>query len=153
MYEMINSKHVCNFTIDSTITQFFLNNQRFINLTNENNENYDVPIVVYYGCKKSKMEFLSTFGVSPSQKDGLYYFKQFDNMENNESSIRIALFNPLLGNPLLENPLLENPLLGNTLFKNVEQNDGLNDESTGFWILKDYNQQLVLTSFSNPIIL
>jgi hypothetical protein len=84
--EIINHKKVNNFFVDSSVTNFFINNNDFIFLKNENGENYELPIVGYIGMngiKYNKVRFVCTFGNSPKDKSAIlgpyYYFTDYKN--------------------------------------------------------------------------
>ena len=139
--EIINYKMVCQFIIDDKVSQFFLNYPDFIKLQNPDSSNYyESPIVAYIGCNTKKRDFLSTFGQIP-ENDGLYHFTQFDNVYIDNSSkrsgiIRFAIFP---GNMKV------------TIDENKEDEE---DEEVGYdsiyldkmWTIKEYNQQVILTS-------
>jgi hypothetical protein len=84
--EIINHKRINNFFIDSSVTNFFINNDDFIYLKNKNGDNYELPIVGYIGMnglKHNKVTFTYTFGNSPKDKNAIlgpyYYFTDYKN--------------------------------------------------------------------------
>lgn len=84
--EIVNHKNVCNFFIDSSVTNFFINNDEFIYLKNENGDNYELPVVGYIGMNGinyNKVSFVYTFGNSPKDKNAIlgpyYYFTDYKN--------------------------------------------------------------------------
>jgi hypothetical protein len=84
--EIINHKKINNFFIDSSVTNFFINNDDFIFLKNKNGDNYELPVVGYIGMngtKYNKVSFTYTFGNSPKDKNTLlgpyYYFTDYKN--------------------------------------------------------------------------
>jgi hypothetical protein len=84
--EIINHKNLCNFFIDSSVTNFFINNNDFIFLKNENGDNYELPVVGYIGMNGinyNKVSFMYTFGNSPKDKNAIfgpyYYFTDYKN--------------------------------------------------------------------------
>jgi hypothetical protein len=84
--EIINHKRINNFFIDSSVTNFFINNDDFIYLKNKNGDNYELPIVGYIGMnghKHNKITFTYTFGNSPKDKNAIlgpyYYFTDYKN--------------------------------------------------------------------------
>ena len=84
--EIINHQNICNFVIDISVTNFFINNNDFIYLKNKNGENYELPIVGYIGMNGytyNKVSFVSTFGNPTKDKTAMlgayYYFTDFKN--------------------------------------------------------------------------
>ena len=84
--EIINHKKINNIFIYSSVTNFFINNNDFIFLKNENGDNYELPIVGYIGMngiKYNKVSFTYTFGNSPKDKNAIlgsyYYFTDYKN--------------------------------------------------------------------------
>jgi hypothetical protein len=84
--EIVNHKNVCNFFIDSSVTNFFINNDEFIYLKNENGDNYELPVVGYIGMNGinyNKVSFVYTFGNSSKDKNAIlgpyYYFTDYKN--------------------------------------------------------------------------
>lgn len=79
--EIINHNSVCDFCIDSSISNFFINNSEFCFLKNKNNNNYELPIVGYIGIQQSKLNFTYTFGISAKDKNSIlgpyYYFTDY----------------------------------------------------------------------------
>ena len=80
--EIINHNKVCNFTIDDSVYNFFINNIEFCFLKNNINENYDLPIVGYIGIEASKLNFTYTFGATAKDKNSIlgpyYYFTDYN---------------------------------------------------------------------------
>lgn len=86
MDEMVNHKHLCDFEINSSISDFFVNNASFIFIQNENNQNYELPIIAYINSKKEKVVFIYTFGVIKIKTilGNNYIFTNYDNsIQNN----------------------------------------------------------------------
>lgn len=106
MDEIINTRKICNYTIDPLVSNLFLQNPDLIYLTDYKNGNYEIPVSVYTGRQDSKIDFVSVFGVSrnDNEYDALvgqyFYFTDYENalniIENNPSKkngiIRFALF-------------------------------------------------------------
>jgi len=84
--EIVNHKKINNFFIDSSVTNFFINNNDFLFLKNKNGDNYELPVVGYIGMngiKYNKVSFTYTFGNSPMDKNAIlgpyYYFTDYKN--------------------------------------------------------------------------
>ena len=84
--EIVNHKNMCNFFIDSSVTNFFINNDDFIFLKNENGDNYELPVVGYIGMNGinyNKVSFMYTFGNSTKDKTAIlgpyFYFTDYKN--------------------------------------------------------------------------
>jgi len=77
--EIVNYKSVCNFKIDKTVTNFFMNNTDFIYLTDINDDNIEIPAVAYTGCHHRMLNFKLIFGQSATNDNdiidtGAYYY-------------------------------------------------------------------------------
>lgn len=77
--EIVNYKSVCNFKIDKTVTNFFMNNTDFVYLTDMNNNNIEIPAVAYTGCHHRMLNFKLIFGQSATNNNdiidtGAYYY-------------------------------------------------------------------------------
>lgn len=77
--EIVNYKSVCNFKIDKTVTNFFMNNTDFIYLTDINDDNIEIPAVAYTGCHHRMLNFKLIFGQSATNNNdiidtGAYYY-------------------------------------------------------------------------------
>jgi len=87
--EIMNSKHVCNYTIEENVVDIFLKNYELLYLKNENNIKYENPICGYTWKCNEKIQFVSIFGESRNTEidDALlgpyYYFTSYDNAINN----------------------------------------------------------------------
>ena len=102
--EIINYKSICGVLIDSSVTNFFVNNDDFIFLSNKNDDNFEIPIVGYIGLNginHNKLSFVYTFGNSQKDKNALFvpyfYFTDFKNSiiqggYQKGSIVRFALF-------------------------------------------------------------
>jgi len=84
--EIINQRNMCNFFIEGSVTNFFINNNDFIYLKNKNGENYELPIVAYIGMNGinyNKVNFTYTFGNTAKDKTAIlgpyFYFTDFKN--------------------------------------------------------------------------
>ena len=81
--EIINQQKACNFIIDNFVIDFFKNNNELLYLTDTHDEVYETPIVLYSGCSRKNLEFMTTFGITPSGIDALmgqyYYFTDYQN--------------------------------------------------------------------------
>lgn len=106
MDEIINTRKICNYTIDPLVSNLFLQNPDLIYLTDSKRVKYEIPVSVYTGRHDSKIDFVSVFGVSrnDNEYDALlgqyFYFTDYETainmIENNPSKkngvIRFALF-------------------------------------------------------------
>ena len=95
--EIMNHKRLCSFFIESSVSNFFIDNTDFIflEIANENcNENgkdtcgdfYELPVVGYIGVDDvnyNKINFLYTFGTAAKDKNAIlgpyYYFTDYKN--------------------------------------------------------------------------
>lgn len=79
--ELINKRHICSFAIDNNVTDFFIRNQEFLFLKNENNDDYEIPIVAYCGKHESSINFTYIFGNGCRETDTIfgnyYYFTDY----------------------------------------------------------------------------
>ena len=108
--EILNHKHLCNIQINKNITDFFVNNDAFCFLLNNDDNSYEIPIVGYVEKEEKKLNFTYIFGESRSDINSIlgpfYYFTNFFEAfknryikdENNEQKnvkngiVRFALF-------------------------------------------------------------
>ena len=87
--EIINNKDVCNIPIDKITTDFFIQNDYYINyLYDAKNEPYEIPVVGYTGhSTMEKIKFVSMFGESAKTKSAIcgpyFYFTNFNNAIRN----------------------------------------------------------------------
>ena len=84
--EIINHRNICNLFIDTSVTNFFINNNDFVYLKNKNGDNYELPIVGYIGMNGfnyNKLSFVYTFGNPSKDKTAIlgpyFYFTDFKN--------------------------------------------------------------------------
>lgn len=85
--EIVNSRLVCNFSIDDIVTYFFLKNPHFMFLHKYNNRDnniiYETPTAVYHGVNESMLYFKYIFGVSKTNYDDImgpfFYFTNYKN--------------------------------------------------------------------------
>jgi hypothetical protein len=68
--------------IRENITNFFIQNEKFCFLVDENNKNYDIPIVCYIAKREQNINFTYIFGQTTSDKNAIfgpyYYFKNLN---------------------------------------------------------------------------
>jgi hypothetical protein len=80
--EILNTKYVCDMPIRENITNFFIQNEKFCFLVDENNKNYDIPIVCYIAKREQNINFTYIFGQTTSDKNAIfgpyYYFKNLN---------------------------------------------------------------------------
>ena len=81
--EIINTRHICNYPIFNPVTDFFTNNPDFLFLMDENNNEYEIPIVAYVGKSDRKLQFTYVFGQCKEEIKSIlgphYYFTDFKN--------------------------------------------------------------------------
>lgn len=84
--EIVNTKHICNFNMDNSVSLFFLENDMFCFLKNKDNANYEVPVIGYVGKHTSMLNFTYVFGVSKSDNSAIlgpyFYFTDYLNAIN-----------------------------------------------------------------------
>jgi len=96
--EIVNHKSMADFPIDPCVTDFFVNNNEFMYLTDKDDFYIESPIVVYSACSRNKMNFTLTFGVSPSVNPTAllgpyYYFTDYTTaIKQDKVVIRSAIF-------------------------------------------------------------
>ena len=125
--EVINKQFICNIQINSSVSQFFLSNQQFISLINNDGNKYEHPVVCYVEKEKPKINFTHFFGIPKMEKGAIlgpyYYFTTYDNAlkninlksnKNNEKMgiIRVAVF---LGKLLVKLNYPEDPIDNSTM--------------------------------------
>ncbi len=81
--EIMNKKHVCNIKIDENVINFFSNNSDFLYLKNDNNEQIEIPTVVYSGAHDKMLYFTYLFGKTKGDSYNIFgssfYFTDFKN--------------------------------------------------------------------------
>ena len=106
--EIVNHKSVCNFKIEKSVTDLFTCNENFSFLVDDNDNNYENPVVSFIGTSKEKVNFKYIFGEMSQNKNAIlgpyFYFTNFNNAcknqyhgfqetnEKNDCIIRFALF-------------------------------------------------------------
>jgi len=79
--EILNYKKICNMHIDDDVTQFFNLNESFCFLDDENENNYEIPVVGYVKKSEDKLNFTYIFGETKKDKNSLlgpyYYFTNY----------------------------------------------------------------------------
>jgi len=122
--EIVNHKHMCNIPIHDNAVNLLSNNEELCFLVDENNKNYEIPIVGYVPKYQNNLSFTYTFGQTTSYKNGIFgpffYFSDFftsflkynieepylpvsikDNCSDKKGLVRFALF--LGANKIIEN--------------------------------------------------
>ena len=77
--EICNSRKLINFPIHQTVYSIFYLNPKLIYLI-ENNKEYEIPIVGYYGTSSNLLNYVTTLGIKASierEFGPFYYFKNF----------------------------------------------------------------------------
>jgi hypothetical protein len=59
--EIVNTMHICNFEIDKSVSNFFVENDVFCFLKNKDGVNYEVPVIGYIGKCSSKLRSIFLF--------------------------------------------------------------------------------------------
>jgi hypothetical protein len=75
--ELVNYKKLLNFSIDENVTDFFMNNTKFLFLYDKNNIQYESPIVGYYGGYYKQISAVVSLGLKrekPYAFFGPYYY-------------------------------------------------------------------------------
>jgi len=154
MDEIINQEKMGNIPIHHLIVDLFKNDTELAILTDNMNTAYEIPTVVYHGCPKQKMEFILTFGVSPSQEinheDSLlgpyFYFTDYDNAKKmGDGLVRIAIFldtlcvkmnytNDRIDESQLIQYLLETNDNSTEIYNNIKMTERLSDRY-GVWTI------------------
>jgi hypothetical protein len=87
MDEIVNKKNVCNLNIGKEVTNFFLDNNIFLYFKNSNNDQIEIPTVVYSGTHEKLLPFNYLFGKSKDDSNSIlgsnYYFTDFTNSVRN----------------------------------------------------------------------
>jgi len=79
-FEMIYSREVLYFTIDNKYIQFFIDNPNLLFLLDENQNKYEIPIIVYLGIGESELNkqlLLNNINYYKGIFSKGYYFKTF----------------------------------------------------------------------------
>ena len=106
MDEIVNSGKVCEFQIDSIVSDLFLQNTELLYLTDSNKNKYELPVAAYTGKQDNEINFVTVFGAGKTTNDfealvgPYYYFTDYDNALNmfvdeykkKNGVIRFALF-------------------------------------------------------------
>ena len=163
--EIMNYNVLDGKIINLDVITFFQRNNDFMYLTNENNENYEIPVSGYVCKPKKWLEFTNMFG-EIRNKDGIlgnyYYFtdyhhakKEYDehitNKEYGYGVIKFALF------PGIMKTFLTKTFTNQNYFNEINQEEKnswvdvydscyyLENYENPFWVIKDYSQQVSLS--------
>ena len=94
--EIINVKYLCDMPMGKEITNFFTSNESFCFLVDDNNNNYEIPMIGYVGKSDTKLKYTYIFGETKNDNNGMfgpyYYFTNFFSSLNNEGIVRFAIF-------------------------------------------------------------
>ena len=82
-YEICYLKSLLYFDIHETVYNIFLNNQFLLYLYDDNNVNHEIPIPLYLGSNKDKLDYLKHFGAerntnTKSNQGQFYYYYSYD---------------------------------------------------------------------------
>lgn len=151
MDEIINHKNVCNFPIDSAVSDFFTEtkNIELSYLLDQNKNIIETPIVGYSTVSTNKLNFMLYFGVNETIEEYLpdphYYFTNYQKafkkaQETDESDksgmVRFALFPGYMR-------LLQEKLPDKDSYDSVYIGDAVSGNPT--WALTKNDQQCPLT--------
>lgn len=79
--EIMNVKYCCDMPIAEIVTDFFIQNNSFCFLLDQNNNNYEIPTVGYVGKPENKLQFTFIFGETRDYNNRMfgpyYYFTNF----------------------------------------------------------------------------
>jgi len=146
--EIVNHKHLCNIKIKNNISNFFIQNDSFCFLLNNEHENesYEIPIVGFIDKEEKKLNFTYIFGESRSYMNSIFgpfyyftnYYKAFENSykieetkccEGKNGLVRFALFT------------------GNTKYIENHPNDTIDNSTIKLdrlnAIQKEYNEEIL----------
>ena len=163
--EIVNYNVLDGKMISLDVITFFQRNNDFMYLMNENNENYEIPVLGYVCKPKKWLEFTNIFG-EIRNKDGIlgnyYYFTNYhhakqeydEHVKNKEYGygiIKFALF------PGIMKTFLTKTFMNQNYLNEMEQEEKeswidvydscyyLENYETPFWVIKDYSQQVSLS--------
>lgn len=81
--DIVNKESVAGFKIDSSVTSFFILNQQFVSLFNDEGEKYETPVSCYIGKETKYLNFTYLFGSPKMNNTAIlgpyYYFTDFSN--------------------------------------------------------------------------
>jgi len=81
--EIVNKNKVCDIRISDEVSDFFMNNNKFIFFKNSKEEQIEIPSVVYSGTSEKSLHFNFTFGNRPSDNNAIlssgFYFTNYTN--------------------------------------------------------------------------
>jgi len=81
--EIVNRNHFANISINFEVSKFFMENNEFMFLKNEKNEQIEIPTVVYSGGHDKLLYFTFVFGNIKTDSNHImganYYFTNFKN--------------------------------------------------------------------------
>jgi hypothetical protein len=81
--EIINYRNTYKIDFDLQIVKFFIKNNDFCYLINDNNKEYELPIVAYISKEVNMLNYVFNCGLSPNNHNELFgSFFYFTNMDN-----------------------------------------------------------------------
>jgi len=100
IHEISNLKTLENHSINKKIYHFFIKNYDFLFLQNQNNIDYEIPIIAYKGLPFSKLEYIFVFGNEKSDyKNNYFLLSDFDKakkdillIKGKKGIVKFALF-------------------------------------------------------------
>jgi hypothetical protein len=146
--EIINSKMTCNFNIDKSVSEFFLNNLDATHLLDNKGKLIEMPTVVYSSCIKKQTEFVSIFGVPKAIKyrfnNPYFYFTDYSSAIKSEECEGINRFAVFLGK--MKATVLSDELDYEETGSSWDCLYFMNEDGEPVWALKEYEKQIPLTS-------
>ena len=128
VHELINLKSVCNIPIELKVTHFFISNRTLLNLKNENDMIYEVPVIGYISNSTNSKQADIYREKKLDKYEKCYYFHI--NVEN-KSVIRCVLF-------LKQTGLLNDDFSKcNSIVYNKKN-------CTSYYLIKEYAQHTIL---------
>jgi hypothetical protein len=95
--EILNHKHLCNMPIDKNVTNFFVFNDEFCFLLDENGDSYEIPMTSFVAKNEKLLNFTYVFGETKSDKNSIlgpfYYFSDFYTSFKESCDYKLAIKN------------------------------------------------------------
>jgi len=145
--ELVNTKSICNISIDECATNLFVKTNELCYLQNRQNENYILPEIAYVARDEAKLHFTFVFGVSKSLNSSMlgayYYFTNYknalithlpaddepaSNVSQNLFSRGIVRFALFIEKPKMIQNLPNDPIDNSEIKKERERDNNLGEE-------------------------
>jgi hypothetical protein len=160
--EIVNLRHVCGFSVQESVADFFLDHLDFLSLRGKDGRPIESPSVMYHGVARKKLDLATNFGVPSAGKDGEFgdnfYFTDYVNAvrmsgwlpENGGQGggiVRCAVF---LGHMKAPSEATDEDGIWSLNYDSlyigeVARPDGRLFEEYPLWVIKSYDQQVVLS--------